>query len=33
VRREQVGFVFQFFNLLPTLTVSDNIALPCCSPA
>jgi putative ABC transport system ATP-binding protein len=29
VRREQVGFVFQFFNLLPTLTVIDNIALPC----
>lgn len=29
VRREQVGFVFQFFNLLPTLTVLDNIALPC----
>src|ERR671913_564971 len=29
VRREQVGFVFQFFNLLPTLTVKDNIALPC----
>lgn len=29
VRRELVGFVFQFFNLLPTLTVSDNIALPC----
>lgn len=29
VRREQVGFVFQFFNLLPTLTVCDNIALPC----
>jgi putative ABC transport system ATP-binding protein len=29
VRREQVGFVFQFFNLLPTLTVRDNIALPC----
>ncbi len=29
VRREQIGFVFQFFNLLPTLTVSDNIALPC----
>ena len=28
VRREQVGFVFQFFNLLPTLTVLDNIALP-----
>ena len=29
VRREQVGFVFQFFNLLPTLSVLDNIALPC----
>jgi putative ABC transport system ATP-binding protein len=29
VRREQVGFVFQFFNLLPTLTLVDNIALPC----
>jgi putative ABC transport system ATP-binding protein len=29
VRREQVGFVFQFFNLLPTLTLGDNIALPC----
>jgi putative ABC transport system ATP-binding protein len=29
VRREEVGFVFQFFNLLPTLTVIDNIALPC----
>jgi putative ABC transport system ATP-binding protein len=29
VRREQVGFVFQFFNLLPTLTIADNIALPC----
>jgi putative ABC transport system ATP-binding protein len=28
-RREQVGFVFQFFNLLPTLTLADNIALPC----
>ena len=28
VRRERVGFVFQFFNLLPTLTVADNIALP-----
>jgi putative ABC transport system ATP-binding protein len=29
VRRERVGFVFQFFNLLPTLTLGDNIALPC----
>tara|TARA_Y100000588_G_scaffold336730_1_gene377730 strand:- start:1953 stop:2687 length:735 start_codon:yes stop_codon:yes gene_type:complete len=28
VRRSRVGFVFQFFNLLPTLTVEQNIALP-----
>ena len=28
VRRERIGFVFQFFNLLPTLTLADNIALP-----
>jgi len=28
VRRERVGFVFQFFNLLPTLTLADNIMLP-----
>jgi putative ABC transport system ATP-binding protein len=28
VRRDEVGFVFQFFNLLPTLTLADNIALP-----
>ena len=27
-RREEVGFVFQFFNLIPTLSVTDNIALP-----
>ena len=28
VRRERVGFVFQFFHLLPTLTLGENIALP-----
>ncbi|HZS04940.1 MAG TPA: ABC transporter ATP-binding protein [Blastocatellia bacterium] len=28
LRRERVGFIFQFFNLLPTLTVEENIALP-----
>ena len=27
-RRRWVGFVFQFFNLIPTLTVSENTALP-----
>ncbi len=29
LRRDRIGFVFQFFNLLPTLTIGDNIALPC----
>ena len=28
LRRQQVGFVFQSFNLLPTLTVAQNIGLP-----
>ncbi|WP_034489644.1 ATP-binding cassette domain-containing protein [Actinomadura oligospora] len=28
MRRERVGFVFQAFNLLPTLTARDNILLP-----
>jgi len=28
IRREQMGFVFQFFNLIPTLTVAENIAMP-----
>ncbi len=27
-RRREVGFVFQFFNLIPTLTLRDNIMLP-----
>ncbi|MFL5057296.1 MAG: amino acid ABC transporter ATP-binding protein [Microvirga sp.] len=28
LRRTEVGFVFQFFNLLATLTVADNVELP-----
>jgi putative ABC transport system ATP-binding protein len=28
LRREHVGFVFQFFNLLPMLTAEENIVLP-----
>ncbi len=27
-RRRQIGFVFQFFNLIPTLTVEENLLLP-----
>lgn len=27
-RREQLGFIFQFFNLLSTLTAAENVALP-----
>jgi putative ABC transport system ATP-binding protein len=26
-RREHVGFVFQFYNLIPSLTVRENVAL------
>lgn len=28
MRRRHVGFVFQFFNLIPTLKVGENVALP-----
>jgi putative ABC transport system ATP-binding protein len=28
LRRSAIGFVFQFFNLIPTLTVAENVELP-----
>src|SRR5436190_14591391 len=28
LRRERIGFVFQSFNLVPTLTAAENITLP-----
>jgi putative ABC transport system ATP-binding protein len=28
IRRDKIGFIFQFFNLLPTLTCLENVSLP-----
>ena len=28
LRRNKIGFIFQFFNLIPTLTVKENLQLP-----
>ncbi|HEB28891.1 MAG TPA: ATP-binding cassette domain-containing protein, partial [Porticoccus sp.] len=28
LRRRSIGFIFQFFNLIPTLTVAENCCLP-----
>jgi putative ABC transport system ATP-binding protein len=28
IRRDKIGFIFQFFNLLPTLTAEENVTLP-----
>src|ERR671910_2392114 len=28
LRRDHIGFVFQFFNLLPSLTAEENVTLP-----
>ncbi len=28
LRRDKIGFIFQFFNLIPTLTVEENVLLP-----
>ncbi len=28
-RRKNIGFIYQFYNLLPILTVEENITLPC----
>jgi len=28
IRRDKIGFIFQFFNLLPTLNCTENVALP-----
>lgn len=28
LRRQKIGFIFQFFNLMPTLSATENVALP-----
>jgi len=28
IRRDKIGFIFQFFNLLPTLNCTENVSLP-----
>jgi putative ABC transport system ATP-binding protein len=28
IRRDKIGFIFQFFNLLPTLSAIENVAIP-----
>src|SRR5689334_19750122 len=28
VRRDKIGFIFQFFNLLPTLSCLENVSIP-----
>jgi putative ABC transport system ATP-binding protein len=28
IRRDKIGFIFQFFNLLPTLTAIENVSIP-----
>src|SRR4029453_17314227 len=28
IRRDKIGFIFQFFNLLPSLTCLENVGLP-----
>lgn len=28
LRRRHIGFVYQFFNLIPTLTIAENVGLP-----
>ena len=28
IRRDKIGFIFQFFNLLPTLSCLENVSLP-----